>query len=253
MIYIAFLIFTILILLFVLYQWQFFMVFTPLSYQKSPLCEECSLLSAVMSDGVELEGALYEPQNPHATLLVFVGRSHDAVGLINKFARTYPDVRIIAFNYRGYGKSKGSVDEKNIYSDALEIAALVEKNYGSFFTLGFSIGSSVATYLASRKTTSALFLIGAFDSVEALAKRKFPWLPKWLLRYKFPTIEYIKEVSAPTYLFVSRADEIVPIANAQRLKNAVPNLVCYKEFEDLSHKELLWDEEVIQTIQKAMQ
>jgi len=202
---------------------------------------------------VELEGALYEPQNPHATLLVFVGRSHDAVGLINKFARTYPDVRIIAFNYRGYGKSQGSVDEKNIYSDALEIAALVEKNYGSFFTLGFSIGSSVATYLASRKTTSALFLIGAFDSVEALAKRKFPWLPKWLLRYKFPTIEYIKEVSAPTYLFVSRADEIVPIENAKRLKNAVPNLVCYKEFEHLSHKELLWDEEVIQTIQKAMQ
>ncbi len=209
-------------------------------------------MSAVMSDGVELEGALYEPQNPSATLLVFVGRSHDAVGLINKFARSYADVRIIAFNYRGYGKSGGTVDEKNIYSDALEIAALVEKNYGEFFTLGFSIGSSVATYLASRKATAALFLIGAFDSVEALAQKKFFWLPKWLFRYKFPTIEYIKKVSAPTYLFVSRADEIVPIENAQRLKNSVPNLVHYKEFEKLSHKELLWDEEVIKTINEVI-
>jgi len=252
MIYIAFLIFTILILLFVLYQWQFFMIFTPLTYRKSPLCEECLLLSAVMSDGVELEGALYEPQKPHATLLVFVGRSHDAVGLINKFAATYPDVRIVTFNYRGYGKSRGVVDEKNIYSDALEIAALVEKNYGEFYTLGFSIGSSAATYLASRKPTRALFLIGAFDSVEALAKKRFPWIPKYLLRYKFPTIEHIKEVSAPTYLFVSRADEIVPIENAKRLKRAVPNLVCYKEFENLSHKELLWDEEVIKIIKEVI-
>ena len=74
-----------------------------------------------------------------------------------------------------------------------------------------------------------------------------------MLRYKFPTIEYIKKVSAPTYLFVSRADEIVPIENAQRLKNAVPNLVFYKEFENFSHKELLWDEAVVTTIHGAIQ
>jgi alpha/beta superfamily hydrolase len=251
MIYIAFLIFTLLILIFAFYEWQFFMLFRPRLYRKEPLCPLCSLVSAKMKDGTVLEGALYEPQNPQTTLLVFVGRSHDAVGLINRLAACYSHVRVVTFNYRGYGKSQGRADEKKLLEDSLEIARLVTKNYGEFYVLGFSIGSSIAAYVASKQETKALFLLGAFDSIHNLAQQRYRFLPSWLIRYKFDTCQYAQQVQAPTYLFVSLADEVVNIGSARKLKECIKNLLFYKEYKELLHKELLFDNRVVETVQKA--
>jgi len=253
MIYIAFIIFTLLVLLFVFYQWQYFMVFSPVYYREEPLCAECTLLSVQTDDGVELEGAVYEPKDYKNRMLVFVGRSHDAVALINRFAHLYPHTQIITFNYRSYGKSGGVASEKNFLKDGLHIAELVQKNYGDFYLLGFSIGSSVAAYVASKMPVKGIFLIGAFDSIAALAKRKFAILPSAVLRYKFSTEEFVQNVDAPTYLFVSKADEIAYIENARALKEKIKNLACYVELDDLSHKELLWDERVVMKIKEVVE
>ena len=235
------------------------MVFSPVYYREEKLCDACSVLSATAEDGIELEGALFEPHNASTTLLVFVGRSHDAVGLINKLAETYPNTRIVTFNYRSYGRSEGKIDEKNLLSDALLIAKLVQKNYGSFSLLGYSLGSNVASYVASKMKVNVLFLVGAFDSIANLAKSKFvdrsfiPYINlAKIFRYKLRTYEYVQEVDAPAYLFVSRDDETTYIDNARVLKDNVKNLAYYKEFEDLSHKELLWDSNLIETINKEI-
>jgi len=252
MIYIAFIIFTLAVLFFVFYQWQYFMVFSPIYYREGEFSQEFSLLSIQANDGVELEGALYEPKDPHATLLIFVGRSHDAVGVIKRFATLYPATRIVTFNYRSYGKSQGVANEKNLLQDALQIAKLVQKNYGDFYLLGFSIGSSVAAYVASKVDVKALFLVGAFDSVPALAAKRFGINVPFLLRYKFPTIEFVQEIKADTYLFVSKDDEITYIENARRLKEKIRNLKYYQEYDGLHHKDLLWDERVVQTIKQVL-
>jgi pimeloyl-ACP methyl ester carboxylesterase len=259
MIYIAFLVFTFLILFIAFYQWQYFMIFSPVYYRDEKLCDACGVLSVRSEDGVELEGAVYEPSNANATLLVFVGRSHDAVGLINKLAQNYAQTRVIAFNYRSYGKSQGKINEQNLMNDALHIAKLVQKNYGSFSILGYSLGSSVAAYVASKQKVEKLFLVGAFDSIANLAKTKFvdrsfmPYINLTnIFRYKFRTIEYVQSVDAPSYLFVSKDDEVTYIDNARVLKNKIKNLAIYKELDMLDHKELLWDDEVIKTINKAL-
>jgi pimeloyl-ACP methyl ester carboxylesterase len=253
MIYIAFIILTLLILLFVFYQWQYFMVFSPVYYRDEPLCEECTPLSVTTDDGVELEGVVYEPKKPKNTLLLFVGRSHDAVGLINRFAKLYPRVRIVTFNYRSYGKSGGIANEKNLLQDGLKIAQLVKKNYGDFYLLGFSIGSSVAAYVASKVDVKALFLVGAFDSISSLAAKKFGINMPAMIRYKFPTKKFMQNVDAKCYLFVSKADETVYIENARLLKESVKNLTYYVEYDDLHHKELLWDERVVAKIKGVIE
>jgi len=210
-------------------------------------------------DGLELEGAMYEPLNATATLLLFPGRSHDVVGMINKLASTYPKVRIISFNYRSYGKSQGRVTEKNMLQDGITIASLVEKNYGSFYLLGYSLGSNVAAFVASKRPVLGLFLIGAFDSIASLAKSKFVergFFPNidlsQLFRYKFPTGEYMQNVDAPSYLFASKDDEITYITNARELKSKVKNLSLYVEIDGLSHKEILWDTRVTNTINEVL-
>ena len=259
MIYIAFLFFTIIILIFVFYQWQYFMVFTPTVRRGGLLCDNCGFLSIVTDDKIELEGAIYEPKNPRVTLLVFVGRSHDSVGLMSKLSCNYPDVRVISFNYRSYGNSKGVANEKNLLKDSLKIAELVQKNYGSFYTLGFSLGSNIASFMASKHPTNGLFLVGAFDSIASLAKTKFvdksffPMLNlSKVFRYKFPTSKYVNSIEASAWLFVSTDDETTYIQNARALRDKVQNLAGYYELENLSHKELLWDDEVILKINEVL-
>jgi uncharacterized protein len=260
MIYIAFLILTFLVLIFAFYQWQYFMIFSPTYYRGEILPQDCELLSVISDDGKELEGVCYSPFGAISTVLFFAGRSHDSVGLIEKLSLTYPKTQIITFNYRSYGKSQGKVSEKNILKDALKIAEIVQRNYGDFYILGFSLGSSVAAYVASRHKTEGLFLIGAFDSIASLARSKYvdrgrvPYINlSRVFRYKFRTGVSVETVEADTYLFVSVHDEITYIENARELKKKIKNLVWYVELDDLTHKDILWDKEVTSKIREVVE
>ncbi|WP_455755937.1 alpha/beta hydrolase [Sulfurimonas sp.] len=255
MIYIAFLLFIFLILVLAFYQWQYFMVFSPTYYRDGELDDDFEMLSITTDDGVELEGVVYEPQNPNATLLYFAGRSHDAVGLIKRLSLTFPHARIITFNYRSYGKSQGDASEVNLFKDGVQIAQIVQKNYGDFYILGFSLGSSVASYVASKTDCLGVFLVGSFDSIAAVAREKFvkrgifPMMDLTnIFRYEFDNKQHVQNIDAKTYLFVSRDDETTYIENSRNLKNHVKNLELYEEYDGLSHTELLWHVEVVDKI-----
>ena len=254
MIYLLFISITVAIMIFFIYQWQYFMIFTPVYYREDGICEHCEYLSTTTDDGIELEGVVYEPSSqPKATLLFFGGRSDDSVALINKLSQNYKEFRIVTFNYRSYGKSQGVANEKNLFQDGLHVAYLVQKYYGDFYILGFSLGSSVATYVASKHSTKALFLLGAFDSIASLVKQKYKvTLPSWLLRYKFETQHYIQEVKAPVCLFASQNDTITYIENTYYLKNYIVNLLCYEEYENLTHKELLCYQPIVEKINRIV-
>jgi len=259
MIYIAFLFFTFLVLAFAFYQWQHFMVFSPTYHRDEELCDACEILSITTDDGVELEGVVFEPKNFTNTLLYFGGRRQDSVGVIKKLSFSLPHTKIISFNYRSYGRSEGTVSEKNILSDSLFIAEIVQKNYGDFYLLGYSLGSNVASYVASKKSSLGVFLVGSFDSIASLAKEKyvnrgsFPMVNlSSMFRYKFRTREYVEHIVAKTYLFVSKSDETTYIQNARNLKEHIKNLAHYEELENLSHKEILWDSKVIDTINEVI-
>ena len=253
MIYLAFLFFTFLILVFAFYQWQYFMIFTPRYHRDGDLPDSCEILSITTLDGIELEGVVYEPKDYKSTLLYFGGRSQDTVGLVNKLANAFKNTRIITFNYRSYGRSAGVVNEKNVLSDSLLIADIIQKNYGDFYILGYSLGSSVGAYVASTKENLGVFLVGSFDSIASLAKEKYSLNISNLFRYKFTTAEYVKNIQAKTYLFVSKSDEVTYIENARNLKAHVKNLVYYEELDNLTHKEILWDNDVINKINEVIE
>ena len=256
MLYIFFIIFTLLIIVLAFYQLQRFMIFAPTYYRDEELNENFELLSITTDNGVELEGVVYEPPvelyrklpNIDNTLLFFGGRAHDTVGLIKRLSKEFPHTRIITFNYRSYGKSKGTVSERNILSDGLKIAELVKKNYGDFYVLGFSIGSIVSAYIGSRMDVLGVFLVGTFDNITNLIKDKYGVNVSWFFKCRFENIKYVKNIDAKTYVFVSKDDEVTYIKNSRNLKKHVKNLAYYKELEKLTHNELLWNKEVLDEI-----
>jgi len=255
----AFIFITILIVALAFNKLKYFMVFSPVYYRGEELDDNFELLRITTDDGIELEGVVYEPVELYRklptiekTLLFFGGRQHDSVGLIKRLSHEFPHARIITFNYRSYGKSGGRISEKNILKDGLKIAEVVKNNYGEFYVLGFSIGSIVASYIASKIHVAGVFLVGSFDNVNNLVKEKHGKSISWLFNSKLDNIEHVKNIDAATYIFVSKDDETAYIKNARNLKNHVKNLAHYKELDNLSHKELLWAEDVINDINGVM-
>ncbi len=255
MIYALFLLFTFAVLAFVFYHMQYFMMFSPTYHRGEELSDDFEVLNIIADDGVKLEGVVYEPKQMYrtladvdSTLLFFGGRTQDSVGLIKKLSTLYPHTRIIAFNYRSYGKSDGILNEKNMLEDGLKIAKVIERNYGSFYILGFSLGSGVASYVASKVYIRGVFLISPFESIALLVKKKYGYFIPWLLRYKLEKNKFVKDIDAKTYIFASKHDEVIHVHNTRNLKESVKNLTLYKELEDLSHKELLWDKKVVDEI-----
>ena len=67
------------------------------------------------------------------------------------------------------------------------------------------------------------------------------------------TREYVERIDEKTYLFVSKSDETTYIQNARNLKEHIKNLAHYEELDNLSHKEILWDSKVLDTIKGVIE
>ena len=248
MIYISYILLTLVILFFIYLEWQKSVVFHPKFFRDNSLYDErFKFLTIKTKDNVTLEGCVYTPKEFKKSLLYFGGRGQDSVGLLPKLAEIYGNVQIFTFNYRGYGKSEAKPTEEKLYSDALEVYDKVIKNYGNVSLLGYSLGSSIASYLSSKREIDKLFLIGAFTSMEELIKDTYRFrLP--FLKYSFFTCKYLKVNNQETYIFLSKDDKTVLFKNSKKLKNCPKNLKKFMVLEGLNHVEILYCFEVINEI-----
>ena len=242
-----------------LYLLQHKIIFAPQYYGRRRLFAEFPdryrPLELQVEKGVFLEGVVYEPEEMAATtMLYFGGREQDSVTLTGKLSLCYPNVRIVAFNYRAYGTSGGVPSEAAYHGDALKIYDYVVDHYGVPTVLGYSLGSNIAVHTAVRRPLKTMILVAVFESVQALSRAKCKPLPRMLIKHRFETISEIARVKVPFYIYVTRDDEVVPITQARKLKTAAnaASLVDYKEYEGYNHAQLLFSEEVTKEIEKVL-
>lgn len=249
----AILLFAIPGMLFYLLEHKF--VFSPHYYpERSMMLEHAHdyhLRSLDVAAGIRLEGIVYEPVNPSATVLYFGGKEQDSVALIGKLAQYYPDLRLIAFNYRGYGVSGGRPTQHDILEDGLKIYDWCIEEYGDAVLFGYSLGSSVAAFIGAQRRADRVVLVAAFDSVAELIKAKLP-VPDFIIRHRFDTAAFVRNILSPLYLYVTEDDLVVPISHARNLKNNVKNLAEYKEFNGYSHAELLFSDELVAKLKEVL-
>jgi fermentation-respiration switch protein FrsA (DUF1100 family) len=188
--------------------------------------EDVKLLS---DDGTEL----------HAWWVPALGRSRGAVvfchGNAGNISHRIDSLRIfrnmgldtLIFDYRGYGRSKGSPSEDGFYRDAdaawrhVTLARAVKPERVLIF--GRSLGGSVAAHLAAEHTPRALVLESAFSSIPDMGAEHYPLIPRFLARYDFVTVEYVRGVKCPVLSVHSPQDEIVPFEQGKRVHQAAPD------------------------------
>ena len=128
-------------------------------------------------------------------------------------------------DYPGFGKTTGKHTEETMYKDAALIydLAIKETTADNIIIYGKSLGTGVAAQLASRNASKKLILETAYYSVPSIAQNKFPVYPaKFLMRYTFPTYQFLPNVAAPVALFHGTRDEVINYKQATRLKKENP-------------------------------
>lgn len=163
----------------------------------------------------------FKNENPKGVILYFHGNAGDLSrwGEITEFfVKKQYDVFVM--DYRTYGKSTGTLSEQALYKDAQLCYDYVKSRYteDSITVYGRSLGTGIATYLASENKPKQLVLETPYYNILDVAKYRFPIFPvKYLIRYKLPSNVFIKEVHCPISIFHGTEDSVVPFQSGKKL------------------------------------
>ncbi len=130
-------------------------------------------------------------------------------------------VNVLAFDYRGYGRSEGRPSEEGTYLDAQAAHAwLVQRGFEAKRILahGESLGGGVVTELARREPLGGLVLQSTFARITDVGAELFPWLPvRTLARIRYDSIGKLPDLRVPVLVLHSQADTIIPFRHGERL------------------------------------
>ena len=174
-------------------------------------------------------------------VLGFGGNAWNGADVASYLHRVYPHADVVAFHYRGYRPSTGTASAEALLADApLAFDAAVERaKPQQVVAVGFSIGSGVAAGLARQRPVDGLILVTPFDSLKALARDLFPWLPVGLvLRHQLDVAGFVEGSQTPTAIVAAERDEIVLPARTAALRAKVPNLVYDRTIAGAGHNDL---------------
>ena len=156
---------------------------------------------------------------------------HGNMTNIERYAQFAPyftnnDYEVWMIDYPGYGKTTGKRSEKTMYGDALLLynLAIKKTTTADIVIYGKSLGTGVASYLASSKPCKTLILETPYYSMTCMSQSYVPIYPARLLRYTFPTNEYLKTVKSPVIIFHGTADEVIPYKQSLKLKEEFPGI-----------------------------
>jgi alpha/beta superfamily hydrolase len=193
-------------------------------------------------DGTRLAGWLMTPiiAGRHQAVIYFGGRSEDVSWVTRDAGRIFPGMTVLAINYRGNGTSLGIPRERDLVDDGRVLFDwLTECNRDApvkIAVVGRSLGSGVAVQVAIARAVHSLVLITPYDSILAIAKKRFRAVPVgFVLQHKFESVKYASLLTAPTYILRAAADDVVPHAHTDLLAAKLTHLYLDETIANSDH------------------
>ena len=169
-----------------------------------------------------LHGLLFKTENAKGLIFYLHGNAGSLAGW-GDVASVYTNLGYDVFllDYRGYGKSSGSIkSEDQLFNDVQTAYSEMLKLYGQnkIIVLGYSIGTGLAAKVASTNSPKMLILQSPYYSLTDVVKHAAPFVPTFLLRYKLETFRYLKNYEMPVVLIHGDSDEVIPYSQSLKLK-----------------------------------
>jgi fermentation-respiration switch protein FrsA (DUF1100 family) len=176
-------------------------------------------------DGAILNALHFRRKDPQGVILYFHGNAGDLSRwgeVVQELVRRNYD--LVVMDYRTYGKSTGKLSEQALLEDAQAFYDYLRRSYTEdrIILYGRSLGTAMASYIASRNQISLLILETPFYSLLDVARSRFPFLPlEPLFKYPFRSFEFLKEADGRMIMIHGDQDEVVPLESARKLQQSL--------------------------------
>ncbi len=208
-----------------LYFMQEKMIFFPVKLRadyKFNYTQKFEEISVLTSDKLKLSGLLFKADSAKG-LIFYLHGNGGALDTWGNVAKPYTDLNydIFILDYRGYGKSEGEIsNEKQLYGDVQSAYDQLKKRYAenNIVIVGYSIGTGPASMLASKNAPKMLILQAPYFSLSDMMNKEYPFVPDFLLRYKFDNYAFVKKAKAPVLIFHGNADEVIYYGSSLKLQ-----------------------------------
>ena len=160
-------------------------------------------------------------------------------------------MNVIIVEYPGYSIYKGESNSEIILENTGIVYDFIKNKFNledkNMFVFGRSIGTSPAIYLSSIRKPNALFLVSAFTSIRSVANNVVGPL-RYLLKERFISKDYIKNVICPILFIHGRSDPLIPYKETVELKELCTS---YSEIvlpEYMTHNDFDLDNDIMEPI-----
>jgi uncharacterized protein len=211
------------------------------------------------NDGTRLAGWLMTPREPgpHPAVLYFGGRSEEVSWVARDAGTLFPGMTVLAMNYRGYGDSRGIPGEEHMVEDGCMLFDWLGSRRNVDATriavVGRSLGSGVAVQVAKERPASAMVLITPYDSILAIAQRRFRGVPvSFVLKHRFESVKYASLLKAPTYILRAASDDIVPHSHTDQLVSQLTSVRLDETIPESDHMNIPYLQETQQRIARFL-
>lgn len=176
-------------------------------------------------DGGRLNALHFKADSTKGVILYFHGNRGNLTrwgDIVSPMTQYGYDVFVM--DYRGFGKSTGRRNQANLLADADLFYTWCKDRYEekNIILFGRSLGTGLASYLASKNEPKQLILETPYYSLARAAQRFYPIYPsKLALRYNFESNKYLTSAKCPISIFHGTEDTVVPYEQGVELAESL--------------------------------
>ncbi len=196
-----------------------------------------------IKEGVSINGLLFKAKGKSRGLVYYLKGNSKSIKGWGKFAVDFTlfDYDVLMIDYRGFGKSTGKMSQQTMKDDALLVYDKIKERVKeeNIIVYGRSLGTGLATKVASVNNPKMLVLACPYFSMSNNAKRYLPFIPLGLvMRYSMPTYKWIKYVKCPIKIIHGTDDKVIRFKSSVRLSKMKPELTRLYPIIGGGHKNL---------------
>ena len=177
----------------------------------------------VSGDGTRIHGWFLPVDRPRATLLYAHGNAGHVAGRADwlRYLQEELRVEVLAFDYRGYGRSEGEPTVAGCVDDARAARRWLSERTGvgesEMVLMGESLGGAIVCRLASESPPRALILQSTFASMRDVAAMHAPALAWLVPKSKLDSAAALEGFHGALLQSHGDRDSVVPFESGRRL------------------------------------